>query len=270
MNEDLKWLAENVHEWRDGCCAIQKDDYGTYYFLEGSDLEYYVGVGELCFTRSHWQAARDELSRKPSWDGAPEWARYLAQDVIGTWWFYESRPSCTTKYWHHHNGEKYPQQCNIGKVLGDWRNTLEKRPERCLTNEETSALNLALESSSSTLVAKGRMINEWRGPEDELPPVGSCCDMRFASGVCKEVKIEHYSREHVIFTDMNGEERVEYIRSFEFRPTRSEEDRVVEEMAESGAIGAFFGAGGGAISDAAFKALFKHMARQGYRKQESE
>lgn len=29
---------------------------------------------------------------KPSWDDAPEVARYLAQDRDGTWWWFENEP----------------------------------------------------------------------------------------------------------------------------------------------------------------------------------
>lgn len=29
---------------------------------------------------------------KPSWNDAPEWAKYLAQDRAGSWWWYEEKP----------------------------------------------------------------------------------------------------------------------------------------------------------------------------------
>src|SRR5690554_1656021 len=60
MNKNLKWLAENVHEWENGCCLVQKT--GEHFdFLSGDDLNIYGGVGDVCFTRAQWQAARDEL-----------------------------------------------------------------------------------------------------------------------------------------------------------------------------------------------------------------
>ena len=30
---------------------------------------------------------------KPDWKDAPEWARYLAMDKDGTWWWYEIKPN---------------------------------------------------------------------------------------------------------------------------------------------------------------------------------
>src|SRR5690606_32966667 len=35
----------------------------------------------------------------PSWDDAPEWARYLAQDKDGTWWWYEKKPRILGTCW---------------------------------------------------------------------------------------------------------------------------------------------------------------------------
>jgi len=29
---------------------------------------------------------------KPSWDDAPEWANWLAQDEDGSWWWYGAKP----------------------------------------------------------------------------------------------------------------------------------------------------------------------------------
>ena len=58
MNEDLKWLAENVHEWNLGgklkICAHKRLD-GSFFvsWVYPDDFEGY--------TRAQWQAARDEL-----------------------------------------------------------------------------------------------------------------------------------------------------------------------------------------------------------------
>lgn len=29
---------------------------------------------------------------KPDWKDAPEWAKFLAEDADGTWWWYEAEP----------------------------------------------------------------------------------------------------------------------------------------------------------------------------------
>jgi len=116
----------------------------------------------------------------------------------------------------------------------------------------------------------------WRGIEDGLPPVGGKVEAWFDDGrVCwHEAYVigRHPREENTVAVSLIGdhESRLIWVDKFGVRPIRTEEDKVVEEMMESGAIGAFFGAGGGAINDAAFQALFKHMVRHGYRKQETK
>lgn len=64
---------------------------------------------------------------KPSWNDAPEWANYLAQDYDGTWVWYEYRPKPIE--------ESNYFSCWKGKFLKvssdntDWKKTLEKRPK---------------------------------------------------------------------------------------------------------------------------------------------
>lgn len=59
MHEDLRWLAENVAEWKLGATAVQKFG-GSVDWLTKS-LKDLGGVGELCFTPDQWQAARQQL-----------------------------------------------------------------------------------------------------------------------------------------------------------------------------------------------------------------
>jgi len=60
---------------------------------------------------------------KPSWDDAPEWANYLAQDKNGEWFWYEDKPIELTGYWNNQTGKAR----KINEVK-DWTDTLEKRP----------------------------------------------------------------------------------------------------------------------------------------------
>lgn len=129
MNENLKWLAENVHDWKEGAIAVRRDGLSlsqAEWFFE-SDKPYYNSA-----TRSEWQAARDERSGKPGWELAPEGAKILVQRDDGVWLFGTYRDA------NPHGDDwigaglydRWFWDCNFqGRVLGDWRNTLERRSE---------------------------------------------------------------------------------------------------------------------------------------------
>lgn len=62
---------------------------------------------------------------KPSWNRAPEWAQYLAQDQDGTWWWFEDEPEkkqwTTGGFWSN----KFNTLC---EQASGWQTTLEGRP----------------------------------------------------------------------------------------------------------------------------------------------
>jgi len=123
MNEDLKWLAENEHEWKDGAIAVAYRNGGVLWFYDHAPLPahpYYWG-------KPQWQAARDELSGKPGWELARTEYDWRAQDEDGQWCFYKSKPKADSGQFtdNQFSGDGR----NHGRVLGDWRNTLERRPE---------------------------------------------------------------------------------------------------------------------------------------------
>lgn len=61
MKEDLKWLAENVHEWpEDKTHVIVSEDHKQHAFISGFGDMPSKYTGDT-FTREQWQAARDEL-----------------------------------------------------------------------------------------------------------------------------------------------------------------------------------------------------------------
>lgn len=60
---------------------------------------------------------------KPSWDDAPEWANYLAQDVSRDWWWFEVEPKYMYGHWSQLDGAKKMAQRD-----GSFRDTLEPRP----------------------------------------------------------------------------------------------------------------------------------------------
>lgn len=246
MKNDLKFLASilDVSNWPEDATGARLDVDGEVCFrgatrhdFYSDDLDlakkafvpacFYTRVGEE-YSLQDIQDARNELSGKPGWEVAPEWANWLAQDKSGEWWFYEEKP-IPQSFSFGNNFMK--ERVAFGKILGDWRNTLEKRPERCLTNEESSALNLALEVSS-TLVAKGRMVNEWRGPEDGLPPVGVRCEIRQDNGSLRAGVIGYHTKNGLaaIIEFDNGGWDSGY--DEQFSPLRTEEDKAVEKMLE--------------------------------------
>lgn len=125
MNEDLKWLAENEHEWKEGALAVRRGELNRAEWFFDSEHPYSDST-----TRPAWQAARDELSGKPGWDKAPEWARILVQSSIGNWFFgdYKDAKPRGESEWVAVGGSRWSNPFR-GRVLGDWRNTLERRPE---------------------------------------------------------------------------------------------------------------------------------------------
>lgn len=64
--------------------------------------------------------------RKPSWDDAPKWANWLAQDKDGSWWWYEEQPEPSRLegiFKVYGGGTKEAHQLN-----NDWISTKEQRP----------------------------------------------------------------------------------------------------------------------------------------------
>ena len=125
---DLEWLARNVHEWK-GCdwsVLTRNHDYCLWLTKESCK--------DAFLTKNQWLARRAELQNKPSWDDFRESAKFMAQDSDGAWRAFESEPTAQSLIWNAKRGwrgyayEYTPD--NRGKVLGDWRDTLEKRPEQ--------------------------------------------------------------------------------------------------------------------------------------------
>lgn len=59
------------------------------------------------------------LVGRPSWDNAPNWAKYLAMDEDGTWSWFENEPFLLTDHWYC-TGRS--QCCNVS-----WYDSKEKR-----------------------------------------------------------------------------------------------------------------------------------------------
>lgn len=68
-----------------------------------------------------------ETTPKPSWDSAPNWAKYLAMDSDGKWWWYEKKP---TKETFSFDSDGRAARASVRKFYEQWGSTLEKRPKR--------------------------------------------------------------------------------------------------------------------------------------------
>lgn len=74
------------------------------------------------------------ISDIPSWDDAPEWAGWLAQDLNGKWHFYSVKPIIEdgAKQWSHESASeeyRHKRADDIKRPENEfWRNTLQSRP----------------------------------------------------------------------------------------------------------------------------------------------
>ena len=68
------------------------------------------------------------MSKKPSWDLAPEWANFLAQDRDGAWVWYEMRPDPDSSQWIVSNYMSEWRYHREHIVIDNWQDTLEQRP----------------------------------------------------------------------------------------------------------------------------------------------
>ena len=134
---DLDWLARNVHVWPEstphiipvGDCVFE---FGATFFENHVCLYHSEFADSKVIHKHQWLSRRAELQNKPSW-GSHEFA-VIAQGGNGYW--YGSNVS-EEKFGHEESfcitGTGWNYICD-GIDLGDWRNTLEKRPEQAIAD----------------------------------------------------------------------------------------------------------------------------------------
>lgn len=145
---DLDWLARNVHEWPAGehqpWCYVYMT-YGGVMKAAGNFLD--AVANPAMITIDQWLARRAELQNKPSWKDAPEWANWLAQWNDGAWFWcgdeIDNPPQEGDLGWYQ-DGEIL--HLPSGEVLGDWRDTLEKRPADLSEQAVTARLKEATDN----------------------------------------------------------------------------------------------------------------------------
>lgn len=163
---DLVWLARNVHVWKSGydLAVVQRG---------GGEI--YVTWPSACscgITKKQWLARRAELQNKPSWDDFGESAKFMAQDSDGAWMAFESEPAAKHHVWSSMRGwcgyaREGCGRCR-GEVLGDWRDTLEKRPADLSEPAVTERLT---EAAQAVLAAVPALMDEKYHFAPEFKPV---------------------------------------------------------------------------------------------------
>ena len=221
----LDWLARNVQVWPEGkrealvCWPRNVDALIWSCVLSNTGW----------ITKEQWLARRAELQNKPSWDDAPSDMKWLAQDGDGQWYWYCSAPfvdeTNDDKVWDF--GDSFDHEdCEFGEVLGDWRDTLEKRPE------EFQPFTSIEDNQEKAM----KQDNGWfeRG---ELPPVGAVCLYVISDRLSAEVEITAHAKFGLCFVEVgkSGENYVSKTAELHrFRPIRTEREVllsiIVEEM----------------------------------------
>lgn len=122
----LIWAAMKVHYWM-GHRLIVKISHGA---VDARWTDATIPEkNEYVITQWQWQTARDQISGKPSWYGAPQWAEYLVQEPNGQWKWCEKKPAEKIDGWRYDSREPYRYKvASEGIVLGRWQETLEERP----------------------------------------------------------------------------------------------------------------------------------------------
>ena len=131
---DLDWLARNVHVWPSVTPKIYPA--GCKEFTNGAIFhdEYMILDHDIEITKYQWLTRRAELQNKPSW-GKHGWPQ-IFQNEDGHW--FGARAEWDFKA-HISGGWKGDgvsllrddgEYLRSGTILGDWRDTLEKRPEQ--------------------------------------------------------------------------------------------------------------------------------------------
>ena len=129
---DLDWLARNVHKWPEITpqsipTGDRTFEYGCTFYENHICIYHKEFANSRVIYKNQWLSRRAELQNKPSCGAVPSHANWLAQDAAGSWLWHSSEPECRNGGWIGSTTRGYAAK---GCVIGDWRDTLEKRPEQ--------------------------------------------------------------------------------------------------------------------------------------------
>lgn len=160
---NLDWLARNVYVWPDsGNDMIAGFIPGSqYYGPSCSEIVWCKGG----ITKRQWLARRAELQNKPSFADHPD-AKCFVQNHEGTWYKNTKSDNVSTA-----NGGEWRNNCmnggwemlGTGDILGDWRDTLEKRPN---ANEMPAHINQPKPSAEIHECAEVKQFDPFVSVED--------------------------------------------------------------------------------------------------------
>ena len=220
MEDDLTWLARNVTDSHMCDWYIKVAD--GYSSMTGGTP---TGMSGTWCSRKQIIQRRAELQNKPSWSDAPEWATHLAQNGRGQWWFMLNGklPGDGGGYFE---SDRSTIEVARGEVLGDWRDTLERRPEQFkpfISIEDNQDRDMTQQQDM-------KQDNGWfeRG---ELPPVGAVCLYVVSDRRSAEVEITAHAKLGLCFVEVgkSGENYVSKTAELHrFRPIRTERDVLIE------------------------------------------
>lgn len=249
MEDDLDWLARNVTDSHMCDWYIKVAD--GYSSMTGGTP---TGMSGTWCSRKQIIQRRAELQNKPSWSDAPEWATHLAQNGRGQWWFMLNGklPGDGGGYFE---SDRSTIEVARGEVLGDWRDTLERRPEQFkpfISIEDNQDRDMTQQQDM-------KQDNGWfeRG---ELPPVGEVCEvMHLDRWVCCEV-IAHFEQSwgmvaaYTVGINGGNAKLLEQCNPEDFRPLRTEREVAIEEMCNVAGLGGLvFGLVAGELYDAGYR-----------------
>lgn len=180
--DDLTWLARNVHEWPAGehqpWCYVGTGYHDEVRVARGTALGM-SPAGRVRITRDQWLARRAELQGKPSWSSLQQWAKWIFQNGDGFWYATKNKPSDPDEFYRSRKSDEgRATLISEGEVLGDWRDTLERRPEKPRADLEVELVKAAFDTLTNiedNQEQKMQQDNGWfeRG---ELPSAGTECE----------------------------------------------------------------------------------------------
>lgn len=196
MNRDelLTKLAMELPDWPAGMDQGQLDKHmkpfwgsDWYCGATGDHDEVEAYLYRHLTSREDWLAERERLIKKPSWDEAPEWAEWLAQDSNGEYWWFRKEPGKKNGEWGGSDGTV--MFASQGKVPAghDWRETLEKRPV-------TTSLGAQTETRHDCQRCGGEY---WTPPHDKCPcqEPSSYLEMKLVCTACGSIEGQYHAPE---------------------------------------------------------------------------
>lgn len=188
-----------------------------------------AGQGQFKITREEFNTAADRLRGKPDWSELPAKAEWLAQDRCGTWKPMQGRKPTIEEGSYWITDQHYQPQPR-GTVIGDWRNTLERRPEQSISLE-ADRFGIMPPVNKNEVFSMAAPAKPWF-EAGELPKAGECCEYKFQNPAVswQIVQVNYISEKHAILTilDDGKECHADGFKAADFRPVRTDKERAIE------------------------------------------